>query len=63
MSDNNTLDTTEPEFMEIIYQIRKSIGTKLLSTDELLFITADEIARSYTMNEVEPVSKGNSHTL
>jgi hypothetical protein len=59
MSDN-TLETTQPEFIEIIYQIRKSIGTKLLSTDELLFITADEIARSYTMNEVKPASKGDS---
>ncbi|HEX2957753.1 MAG TPA: hypothetical protein VHO70_13040 [Chitinispirillaceae bacterium] len=50
------------EFMDIINQIRNSIGTKLLSTEELLFITADEIARSYTMNEEKPVSEEDSHS-
>jgi hypothetical protein len=49
--------------MEIINQIRKCIGSKLLSTDDLLYITADEIARSYTMNEGKSLVNGDSHPL
>jgi hypothetical protein len=46
--------------MEKTNQIRKSIGTKLLSTEELLYVTADEIAHSYTMNEGKATIKGDS---
>ncbi len=50
------------EFVKIVNQIRNNTGTKLLSNEELLFITADEIAHSYTMNERKPIPEGDVHT-
>jgi hypothetical protein len=47
------------EFMEIIRRVRESIGTKLLTSEELLFITADDIAHSYTMNERKTAPEGD----
>jgi hypothetical protein len=48
---NNTTDPNS-EFKKLINQIRNDTGKRLLNKDELLFLTADEIAHSFTMNEM-----------
>jgi DNA-binding transcriptional regulator YhcF (GntR family) len=49
---SNTTTHSNPEFEQLINQIRNDTGKRLLNKDERLYLTADEIAHSFTINEI-----------
>ncbi|MBN1603786.1 MAG: hypothetical protein JW915_19395 [Chitinispirillaceae bacterium] len=50
MSDNNEMPPVS-EFGEYVKTIRSVTGKRILSKDELLYLAAEEIARSFTNDE------------
>lgn len=52
MSDNNEIPPVS-EFGEYVKTIRSDTGKRILSRDELLYLAAEEIARSFTIDETQ----------
>jgi hypothetical protein len=51
MSDNSEKPPVS-EFGECVKRIRSDTGKRILSRDELLYLAAEEIARSFTIDEM-----------